>query len=1171
LILQKAGVGSLDIPCSEPFFPNCRIPKQGIPAIRIRPTVRPSKKKSMVLSGLLLSLVFSASVDLCALPNIFILSKCSSGHTLIRAIGVPYSIVSTEPIFLEKMALRGIISAAAICGTVVVAIPTITFPLNSQVPPVARISEPFSYAFSISTFSSTLPITYNVSNGPSWLSLDSSTRTLYGTPSIADAGMGAVTGISIDITASDSSGSITEYATLIISKNPAPVISIPLSVQFQSITTFSAPSTLLYHPSTPFTVNLQPGTFSGLNLIYYAVTVENTPLPSWISFDQSSLKFTGQTPSYQSLIQPPQTFGVQLIASDVEGFSGVAIYFDIEVGVHLLSFKNAALDVNATVGDTINFTGLASNLEIDGQSANSSDIVSISARTPSWLSFDNYTLAISGNVPSGAAPCNITIQATDIYGDTANAVVYIDTFTSLFTNEIGAFNVTIGMSFAYDLSLYVRNKSDIAMTAQFFPAEPWLSFDSHTFILAGQVSSTTKLSSISITLLAVSKSSNESSSQTFDMAIVSTTYQASLTASFPSRTSKSPSISQTGSSTMLPDLSEKPFSKKIILAIVLPIVTMLTCILLALFCYTKRRRDARKHSPKISKSEISGPFESSTSILEIVRPTNAEPPKPLELDMTGFGGDTRSSNPRELQISPKRPKKPDIRRSQTLSDISGPRRSQILGAETSGNRTRSHSEIAMSKADSSWDTTQDSGYPTAGSSRTNSSNTRLSRKYSNYSRKGHTRRSVRVYSADHFLPLPDVLSTSPPVGESILNLRDSNFSFTPIERFSVVKSNESIQQTIELSSASKRLNRTISTRRQSSLMPMLSRPPSGIGHGIRRNSIYSMSENSKKRRSIGHGQDWTSGQSLARNSKTWLTMGSSDGDELDRRSTVSGLSEYADMSPEDTLRFSTIRQVAKSTLIPLSAHVSANSRHTRRYSRPVSRRLDSSPFFGGSALRKSRRSPKKSRTSYADSPTVPEEATMSGALEAVPQGIGQRSDNIPRDSFGISYGMAREGTRQLKSYVQSHLSRSRTRSSMRSTESKDSRFESASGSMMSLHKLQTQQRPENQGGDDEYEDYLPDNCSEGEGSWETQHSAQEGQGNVDEIAEVTAALAISKPKLTPRTKVSSSNPNSPLLDMGSNRRMLTGASRFISVDANANKRASTATIESGELDYAAYI
>jgi axial budding pattern protein 2 len=1070
------------------------------------------------------------------------------------------------------MALRGFLSAAAIYGTIVIAIPTITFPLNSQVPPVARINEPFSYTLSTSTFSSTLPITYTLSNGPSWLSLDSSTRTFFGTPSIEDAGTGEVTGVSIDITASDSSGPITQNATLVISKNPAPVVNIPLSVQFQSFTTFSAPSTLLYHPSTPFTVNFQPSTFSGSDLIYYAVTVDNTPLPSWISFDPNSLTFMGQTPDYHSLIQPPQTFGIRLIASDVEGFSGAAISFDIEVGVHLLAFKDAVLMINATVGDTLNFDGLAENLEIDDQFANSSDIVSVAAQIPYWLAFDNSTLALSGTVPADATPYNITVQATDIYGDTADAVVYIDISTSLFINEIGTLNATIGMPFTYDLSPYLRNKSDIDMTGQFSPAESWLSFDSQTFILVGQVPLTTKVSTFAITLLAVSKSSDESSSQTFQLAVVSSNSQASPSVSFLSPTFNSPGTSQTGNSTTSTALSRKPLSKRIILVIVLPIFVLLVCILLVLFCYVWRRREARKHTPTLSKSEISGPLEAGSSVLEIVRPTYIEPPKPLELDTSGFWGDTGLIITREQQTSSKGMKKQDLRRSQTMSEISGPR---LQEPEVSGDRTRSYSEHAVSKACGSWRSTEDSANHTAGSSRTNSFNTRrLSRNYSNYSRKVHTRRSA--YSTHQFLPLPDVLPSGPPVGESILNLRDGNFSFVPIERFSVVKKHESIQQMSELSYASKRLSRTKSTRRQSRFMPMLSRPPSGIGHGGRRDSISSLSGNSRKRRSVGHGQDWILSQGLARNSKTWLTIGSSEADELNRRSTASGFSEYADMRPEDVVRLSTIRQVTKSPSIPLSAHVSASSEYSRRHSRPVSRRLDSSPFFGSSAPRKYRRSPKKPRTSYADSPTVPEEATMSGALEIVPQGRGQESGDVARDSFGISYGLAREGTRQLKSYVQSHLLQSRTRSSMRSTESKDSRFESASGSMMSLHQFQAQQQPDNQGFDDEYEDYLPDDCSEGEGSWETHHSAQDSQGNVtvEDVAEanVPATQALSKPNFIPKAKLSSSNPNSPMLDIGPNMRIVPGASRRpISIDAKENKRASRARIEEEELDYAAYL
>lgn len=92
------------------------------------------------------------------------------------------------PAVALRMALRTAIYAAMIFGFTVDAIPTVAFPLKSQVPPVARISKPFSYTFLNSTFSSTLPRSYTLSNAPSWLFLDSSTRTLSGTPSVSDVG-----------------------------------------------------------------------------------------------------------------------------------------------------------------------------------------------------------------------------------------------------------------------------------------------------------------------------------------------------------------------------------------------------------------------------------------------------------------------------------------------------------------------------------------------------------------------------------------------------------------------------------------------------------------------------------------------------------------------------------------------------------------------------------------------------------------------------------------------------------------------------------------------------------------------------------------------------------------------------------------------------------------------
>jgi axial budding pattern protein 2 len=1070
------------------------------------------------------------------------------------------------------MALRGLFAVVAIFGPLAEAIPIISFPLNSQVPPVARVAEFFSYTFSTSTFSSTLPLSYAVSSGPSWLSLDSNTRTLSGTPSSNDVGTDAVTGIPIGLTATDASGSTTLNATLIVSTNPAPILNNQPSTQLATFGTFSAPATLSYHPSTPFKFTFEADTFSengnSTGLVYYAVTVDNTPLPSWITFDGSSLSFTGQTPDYHSLILPPQTFGIQLIASDVEGFSGAVINFDIEVGVHVLVFTNSELVINTSAGDTINFDGLVGMLELDGQIVVTSNVASITAQTPAWLAFNNLTLIITGTVPNDAISFNVTVQAIDIHGNTANATVYLDISTGIFSAQIGTLNATVGSGISYDLSTYLRNKSDIDMTATFVPSKSWPSFDPKTFILAGSVPQSTLSSTIEVTLNATSISMHTSGSQVFILAIIpGASLPSSSSTARPSRTVKPPTTSQTGAPTASSFVSHKPLSKKIILAIFIPIGVLLTAIMFALFCHRKRRREANRHHSSLSKEEISAPLEATSSVVEIVRQPRVAAPAPLHLNMSGFGVDTSSGiDSGETKPAPKPLVENPLRRSQTMSAASDARLSRLRDSDNSGNRFRSNSENALSKTDRTWRSTQDSKAFTNGSSRTNSSKSqRLSRNYSNYSRKGHTRRSAMLFSSNS--GLQSELSAQPSEGP-LLNLRDNSFSYAPLDKFSVLSKYGSILESPERVSSSGRLLRSKS-RRQSRFMPTLGRTPGGIGHGGRE-SISSLPGNSGRRRSVGHGQDWASSRGLARDSQTWLTVASTEPNQRNSRSSYSALSEYEDDNKrKNGLRMSTIRQVPKSPSVPAaSSHLSQSSGNSRT-SRPVSRRLGESPFFGGSS-RNSRKSPKKVRTSFADSPTVPEEVTMGGSLnDTAMHDFQEEKDTIPRDSFGISYGLAREGTSQLKSYIQSQLSRTRTKSSIVSNESKDSRFESASGSMRSLQQTHLQRPPERQNPDDEYEDYLPDDYSEG--SWETQQESSDSQENMVGFAAKESEKATSAAATTPGFTGSKSNPNSPMLNIGQNASILPGASRRpVSVNAKA-KRASRAKVEGGELDYTAYI
>ena len=111
------------------------------------------------------------------------------------------------------------------------AAPGVYFPISSQIPPIARIGEPFSFVFSKSTFTSSSDITYSLTNSPGWLSIDNGARRLYGTPKEADIGSGEVVDIPVGLVATDETGSTTLDITLIASRKSVPKLDIPLNQQ----------------------------------------------------------------------------------------------------------------------------------------------------------------------------------------------------------------------------------------------------------------------------------------------------------------------------------------------------------------------------------------------------------------------------------------------------------------------------------------------------------------------------------------------------------------------------------------------------------------------------------------------------------------------------------------------------------------------------------------------------------------------------------------------------------------------------------------------------------------------------------------------------------------------------------------------------------------------------
>ncbi|OTB09159.1 hypothetical protein M426DRAFT_18535 [Hypoxylon sp. CI-4A] len=493
----------------------------------------------------------------------------------------------------KSFAIGAIVATAA---TIAAGAPVDYFPINSQLPPVARISEAFEFTFSPITFFSKSDITYKLGNAPKWLSIDSDSRRLYGTPSDEDVPPGEVVGIPIELVAEDDTGSTTTNPTLVVSRNPPPTIAVPLSEQLPKFGTYIAPSSIHLHPSKPFSFSFDEHTFrtdsgdGGLN--YYAVSGDNVPLPSWMRFDAGRITFSGETPSFESLVQPPETFTFMLVASDVIGFASVSATFSIVVGNHELTAEPPLVKLNATHGKHFEYKDMKKVLKLDKKPVNPDDIATISALDlPSWLSFDNETWELSGTPEPEAESSNITIAAVDKFSDTLNLTISIR--FSLFVSDIPDLDLETGKDFSFDLTKYLSSPEDVEVTVDSESGASWAGLNSSSLELSGTVPkalSARAAVSPHVVFKAISKKTHETETKVMNIHITSHTPSSHDT---PPQPSNKPGNSDGDHS-----------NKNLLWLLVIPIFFAFAGIILLLF-YIRRRRQQR-HRPR--RPEVSGPI-----------------------------------------------------------------------------------------------------------------------------------------------------------------------------------------------------------------------------------------------------------------------------------------------------------------------------------------------------------------------------------------------------------------------------------------------------------------------------------------------------------------------------------------------------------------------------------
>ena len=490
------------------------------------------------------------------------------------------------------------------------ATPTVAFPFNSQVPTVARVDQAYSFQFSASTFApEDTNFTYSLSDQPAWLSVDSATRTLSGAPSQADAGASNFT-----LTAADITGAAHMPCTLVVSTDPPPQIVWDVGHHLATSLNLSStqPPTVIVLPSHDFKFDFRQDSFIDIvqrKLYYYATLADHTPLPAWLLFNAQDLIFSGTAPPLTAF---PQSWDVDLTASDVEGFAGTTASFTISVAMQQLVFVPEQFEVNITDGMHVNFTALQNSLVLNGNAVSMNSIKSVQSSAPTWLHADDQTLAFTGTVPEGTSDQNFTVTVTDGAGNQATAVVLLATgHPSLFASQVGTLTAHAGKVFQYSFPSLLFSVPNIELMVTLPNNARWLSFDSNSRTLNGQVPNVSSSSTIMATLTAENPDSSVKETETFTIDIVA----SRPTAGMSSKATSHLSPTHTDSALSPTDLavqkeSHSRLSKGAIVAIVIAslIVIILLASLLAFCCRRRRNHQGYVDTSSPAKRTISRPI-----------------------------------------------------------------------------------------------------------------------------------------------------------------------------------------------------------------------------------------------------------------------------------------------------------------------------------------------------------------------------------------------------------------------------------------------------------------------------------------------------------------------------------------------------------------------------------
>ncbi|KAK4551951.1 polarity establishment/cellular polarization [Recurvomyces mirabilis] len=330
-------------------------------------------------------------------------------------------------------------------------------------------------------------------------------------------------------------------------------------------------------------------------LYYYATLGDHTPLPSWLLFDPADLTFSGQAPLLSAM---PQSWSIELIASDVAGFAGATAAFSLAIASHSLSFVPMEQYVNITGGSRLNFTTLFSQLHQTAVGGQGIQLASVTTSSfPPWASLNNTTLVVTGNVPDDAMDQSFSVSVTDTLGGSAT---------------IGTLIAHAGQPFFYHFDDSLFNEPNLTLSVVLPVAATWLQFDTASSDLTGTVPSQTAPTGITAMLVAKTSALAAVQTQGFTISVEAASSSASSMVASSSRNTPYPTALSFSPSAHANMEDGRPLSAgKLAAVVLLSLLALAILIALLMLCMRRRRRRGgyERHSRSPSKKRtISRPL-----------------------------------------------------------------------------------------------------------------------------------------------------------------------------------------------------------------------------------------------------------------------------------------------------------------------------------------------------------------------------------------------------------------------------------------------------------------------------------------------------------------------------------------------------------------------------------